>query len=318
VVKNRRMTTVTTPQALRRVEDLLLTTAGASSNPLVSEASTHLIKAGGKRVRPAVVLLGSNAGEPGRTATDLAAAAVELIHLASLYHDDVIDETEIRRGVPTPQAKWGTTVAILAGDFLFASGCALGAEAGGEVPLLLARAITEVVEGQIAETESLGDPRRRPDEYLNTIRLKTATLFRVSGELAAATSGATADRRAALAAYGENFGLAFQLVDDLLDFVGDARVTGKTPGTDVKEGVYTMPVLIAGERDPDFPELLHRQERDLSEILTRLQSTGALDASLDKAKFYAHEALRALDAMPDAEWREALASLVDGVLDQLP
>lgn len=317
VVKNGAVTTSAIRHDLRRVEDLLLRRAGASANPLVSEASTHLIKAGGKRVRPAVVLLGSNAGVPGRAESDLAAAAVELLHLASLYHDDVIDETEIRRGVPTAQAKWGTTVAILAGDFLFASGCALGAEAGGEVPLLLARAITEVCEGQISETESLGDPRRRPDEYLNTIKLKTATLLRVAGELAASTSGATRERRAALTGYGENFGIAFQLVDDLLDFVGDPEVTGKTPGTDLKKGVFTLPVLIGAQRDADLSGLLREGERELKSVLPRLESSGALEASIDVAESYAKRAFENLGVLPDSDWRDALSGLVEGVLDQL-
>ena len=128
---------------MRRIEDLLLDTAGGSTSAVVGEASTHLMRAGGKRVRPALVMATSRVGETGRRSTDLAAAAVELVHLATLYHDDVIDETETRRGVPTVHARWGIDVAVLAGDYLFARGCTLGADAGGEVPGILARAIAE-------------------------------------------------------------------------------------------------------------------------------------------------------------------------------
>lgn len=302
---------------LGRVEGLLLETAGASQNPLVSEASTHLIKAGGKRVRPLIVMLSARAGQSGLIGTDLAAAAIELIHLASLYHDDVIDETDVRRGVPTPQAKWGTAIAVLAGDYLFASGCALGARAGGEVPILLACAITEVCEGQIAETEFLGDPNRRASEYLETIRLKTATLFRAAAELGAATSAAAAEERACLATFGESFGIAFQIVDDLLDLIGDPENTGKTPGTDLKEGVFTMPVLLACERDPVLLARLDRGNRDLDALLPMIEATGALELTADEARSHTSKAIGALEGLPDSEWRTALVSLVDGVLAQV-
>ena len=302
---------------LGRVEKLLLKTAGSSHNPLVSEASTHLIKAGGKRVRPLIVVLSARAGQSGRVATDLAAAAIELIHLASLYHDDVIDETDVRRGVPTPQAKWGTAIAVLAGDYLFASGCALGARAGGEVPILLACAITEVCEGQIAETEYLGDPHRKGSEYLETIRLKTATLFRAAAELGAATSTATAEERDRLATFGENFGIAFQIVDDLLDLIGDPETTGKVPGTDLKEGVFTLPVLLACERDADLLARLARGDRDLEALLPMIEATGALNLTKSEARAYANRASGALKGLPNSEWRQALASLSDGVLAQV-
>jgi heptaprenyl diphosphate synthase len=302
---------------MQRVEDLLLERAAASAHPLVGESSTHLIKAGGKRLRPALVLICSRAGEPGRDATFLAAAGIELIHIASLYHDDVIDETETRRGVPTAHAKWGVEVAVLAGDYLFATGCTLGAQAGGQVPLIIAAALAEVCEGQIVETDVLGDPRRNVDEYFDTIKRKTAALFRSSCELGVVTSGAPDGSRAALATYGENLGIAFQVVDDLLDVVGDPRLTGKTPGTDLKEGVYTLPVLLAAERDPRLVERLAAGERDLDGILPVLRDTGAIDAAHDIARRHADEALGALDELPRADWTDALRGMVDGVLAQV-
>lgn len=302
---------------LIRVEELLMTTASASIYPLVQEASTHLIKAGGKRLRPALVLVTSRAGEVGRPETDLAAAAVELLHIASLYHDDVIDETEVRRGAPSVHSKWGNEVAILSGDFLFASGSLLGAQASGEVPRILARALADVCEGQIAENERVGDPERTASQYVETIKRKTAALFRAACELGAATSGADPVLNERLADYGENLGLAFQMVDDLLDFVGDPKVTGKTPGTDLKEGVFTLPVLIASQRDPAVAAQLQPGKRELGVVLPMLRSTGALDATYEQAQHYVGRALDSLSQLPDSEWRSVLVTISEGVMAQV-
>lgn len=303
---------------MRRVEDLLTSTAASSVHPLVSESSTHLIKAGGKRLRPALVVICSRAGQAGRLATYQAASGIELIHLASLYHDDVIDETETRRGVPTAHSKWGVEVAVLAGDFLFATGCALGAQAGGEVPLLIATALAEVCEGQIVETESVGDPARSVGEYLETIKRKTAALFRASCELGVVTSGADAALRPHLARFGEKLGIAFQLVDDLLDLFGDPDVTGKIPGTDLREGVFTMPILLAVERDPRLGEILSQGTRSLDAIMPILERTGAIDEAFEIARRFSGEARDALYEIPAGEWRDALEGIVHGVLDQVP
>jgi geranylgeranyl pyrophosphate synthase len=302
---------------VERIERLLIATAGHSLNPLVSEASTHLIRAGGKRVRPALVLLCSRAGEPGRAATDLAAGAIELVHLATLYHDDVIDQTSTRRGVPTVHSKWGIEIAVLAGDYLFARGCSLGAQAGGEVPGILAGAIAKVCEGQIVETASLGDAGRTVDDYLGTIRMKTAALFGAACELGAATAGADAGTRAALIDYGENLGLAFQIIDDLLDYIGDPDLTGKVPGTDLREGVFTLPVLLAGARDEALVKRLWAGERRIEFVLPRLKATGAIDDALEIADEVAQRASSALASIDNEELRMTLDDLVDSVLDQV-
>jgi heptaprenyl diphosphate synthase len=303
---------------MERVENVLMSTAGASTHPLVAEPSTHLIKAGGKRLRPALVLLSSHAGTPDGTATDLSAAALELVHLATLYHDDVIDETEVRRGAPTAHSKWGIEVAVLAGDYLFACGCGLGAQAGGEVPGILARAIAEVCEGQIVETGALGDPRRSIDDFLATIAGKTGALFRAACDLGAATSGVTGDQRAALVEYGRQLGLAFQLVDDLLDLVGDPEVTGKSPGTDLREGVFTMAVLLACQRDESLGERLVAGERELDDMLPVLRSTGALDDALEAAHSHAQAAKAAIADLPQGRWHSAMDDLADTVIAQIP
>lgn len=302
---------------LLRVEEILTSTAGSSPHPLVSEPALHLLKAGGKRLRPALVLLSSHAGEQGRRSTDLAAAAIELVHIATLYHDDVLDETDARRGVPTAHSKWGTEIAILAGDFLFACGSALGAEASGEVPGILARAIAEVCEGEIVETAASGNPLLPAEDYLETIRLKTAALFRAACDLGGATSDAGPSKREALLSYGENLGLAFQVVDDLLDLVGDPHVTGKNRGTDVAAGVFTLPILYACDRDPTLAGRLAAGERTMETILPALEAVGAIDAALAAAEDYGRRARAAVAELGVGEWAEAMDAVVQGVLAQV-
>lgn len=303
---------------LLRVEKILLARAGASPHPLVNEPSTHLLRAGGKRLRPALVLVSSRAGTPGEAATDLAAAAIELVHLATLYHDDVIDETDTRRGAPTVHSKWGVDIAVLSGDYLFAQACTLGAEAGGDVPLVLARAVADVCEGQIVETGALSDPLRDVHQYLSTITRKTAALFRAACEMGASTSGAPEVARAALKLYGDELGVAFQIVDDLLDLVGDPNVTGKIPGTDLREGVFTLPVLIGCDRDPELAQSLSRGERDLASVLGSLEASGALEAAGEAATVHAERALDAAGHTGDTECEAALRTIVRGVMAQLP
>jgi heptaprenyl diphosphate synthase len=303
---------------LERVEEVLAHAAASEAHPLVSEAALHLIQAGGKRVRPALVLLSSGAGATGRRETDLAAAAIELVHIATLYHDDVIDETEKRRGVPTAHTKWGVEIAVLAGDYLFARGCALGAEAGGEVPAILARAIGLVCEGQIMETAALDDPTRTVENYLAVIERKTAALFEAACELGAATAYTGADNRAALTTFGRNLGLAFQIVDDVLDLVGDPELTGKEPGSDLREGVLTLPVLISAERDSELATRLQSGERGLAELLPSIVEAGGVAAALEVARDHADAAVAALPDPDGLESALALRALLEAVLAQAP
>jgi heptaprenyl diphosphate synthase len=301
-----------------RVEAILADAAASDAHPLVSEAALHLITAGGKRLRPALVLLSACSGKAGLPQTDLSAAAIELVHIATLYHDDVIDETQKRRGVPTAHVQWGIEVAVLAGDYLFARGCALGAEAGGDVPAILARAIGLVCEGQIMETAGLDDPARSVDHYLDVVERKTAALFEAACELGASTSGAGEEDRRALVDYGKNLGIAFQIVDDVLDVVGDPRVTGKEPGSDLREGVFTMPVILAAERDGGLAARLASGERELRELLPAIRAAGGVEAAMDRARRHAARAEGALDRFEGVAWVQALRDLVGGVLAQAP
>jgi heptaprenyl diphosphate synthase len=299
-----------------RVEGVLSEAAKSEAHPLVSEAALHLIRAGGKRVRPALVLLSASAGRTGLRSTDLSAAALELVHIATLYHDDVIDETETRRGVPTVHARWGIEVAVLAGDYLFARGCALGADAGGEVPGILARAIGLVCEGQIMETAAVNDASRSVDHYLAVIERKTAALFEAACELGAATSAVGGDDRNALVEYGRNLGFAFQIVDDVLDLVGDPKNTGKKPGSDLREGVLTLPVLFSAQRDGGLASRLADGARDLSELLPAIIGGGGVAAAMDAARTHSERAEVALKRFEPAPWVASLRSLLDGVLAQ--
>jgi heptaprenyl diphosphate synthase len=300
-----------------RVEEVMIRAAGGSRHTLVSEASLYLLKAGGKRLRPALVMISSRAGQAGRRESDLAAAALELVHLATLYHDDVIDGTATRRGVATTHSRWDTDIAVLAGDYLFACGSSLGATAAGEVPLILANGISEVCEGQIVETTAVGDAGRSIDEYIGVISMKSAALFRTACELGAATSGATDEDRSHLVTYGESLGLAFQIVDDLLDLIGDEAITGKIPGTDLRAGVFTAPVLLACQRDAKLKDKLTEGTGDLDEVLPTLWSTGAISDGYAMAKSYADRGRRALDALPPADYRDVLGTILDGVLAQV-
>ena len=302
---------------LLRVEEVMRTTVASSSHQLVNEAAMHLIKAGGKRLRPALVMITSRSGEAGGRRSDLSAAALELVHIATLMHDDVIDETKTRRGVATVHARWGVEVAVLSGDYLFARGCALGAEAGGEVPGILADAIGRVCEGQIAETAVVGDPSRSVDHYTSTIEMKTAALFRAACELGASTSGAAREAIEALATYGTHLGATFQIVDDLLDLVGDPAVTGKMRGSDLREGVFTLPVLLAATSDDRAARELAKKAPELDVVLDLVRESGALEAAFRAAEKRGGMALQALEPLGEQEWVAALRTIVGGVLAQV-
>jgi geranylgeranyl pyrophosphate synthase len=301
---------------MERVERLLNEAAESKAHPLVSEAALHLIRAGGKRMRPALVLLSACAGKRGRTSTHLSGAAIELVHIATLYHDDVIDETETRRGGPTAHARWGIEVAVLAGDYLFARGCALGADAGGEVPGILARAIGLVCEGQIMETAALFDADRSLDQYRSVILRKTAALFEAACELGASTSAAGPEDRAALVEYGRRLGLAFQIVDDVLDLLGDPVLTGKERGSDLREGVFTLPVLASSQLDPGLAKRLIEAEEDIGGTLSAVVAGGGVGVALDEARAHAEAAGRALDRFEPSPWVTTLRAVLDGVLAQ--
>ena len=231
----------------------------SSQNKYLEEISQYLIKAGGKRFRPLIALLAGKFGDPLKTAKVIdAGVAVELIHIGSLYHDDVIDNATTRRGVQSSNSKWNSTLSILAGDYLLARSSELAAEQLGlESVKLLASTYAELVEGQTKEIEISYDLNHSIDDYMKVIEGKTASLIRTSAKLGAIASNADEEVIDALSNWGWNCGIIFQISDDLLDITSTSEVLGKPAGNDLLEGTYTLPVLIALNQNKEkFSEIL--------------------------------------------------------------
>ncbi|GAA3613499.1 polyprenyl synthetase family protein [Microlunatus ginsengisoli] len=314
---------LTTRAHLEQVETALLEAATADT-ALVTEAARHVISAGGKRFRPLLVVLASQFG-PSAVPEDVvkAAVVVELTHVASLYHDDVMDEALLRRAAPSANARWGNTVAILVGDFLFARASDLVAELGPDYVKLQARTFARLVQGQIAETVGPGesDPL---EHYLAVIADKTGSLIATSAVFGARLAGASADVQAALQRFGEEIGVVFQLSDDIIDITSDE--TGKTPGTDLREGVLTLPTLLARRAigpDPIDPadarlgELLGGDlgsDEALAEALSLLRAHRAVAEARAEVQRRAAAARRLLAPLPDGPAKDALAELCDTVV----
>jgi len=287
---------------LKRVEALLVE-GTRSSDPFLGEVAGHLVQAGGKRLRPALALCTSYAVHgPGPASDDVitGAVAVELVHLGSLYHDDVIDEAATRRGVPSVNARWSNIVAILAGDFLLARASEMAASLGAEVASLLATTIGELCRGQVLELAHLFDVDRDEDSYRSAIGGKTAALFATACRIGGMVSGIGGTRLDALTEFGSHLGICFQIVDDVLDVTGTETSLGKPAGNDLLEGVYTLPVIYALERSPGLREVLGRKlDPEQLEAARRLTaSDGAIDAALGAAR---EEVARADKALGGAE-----------------
>src|SRR5262252_1255352 len=237
---------------LARVEDSLHE-AVSTPDRFLAEVASHLIGAGGKRIRPTLTLCAAYAasGGHGPAADDaiIGAVAIELVHQGSLYHDDVIDEAETRRGVPSVNARWSNIVAILAGDYLLAQASALAASLGAEVAALLANTIGELCRGEVLELQHLFDTERTEESYLSAIEGKTASLMATSCRVGGMVSGVSASTLDALTQFGHHLGMCFQIVDDVLDITRTEAELGKPAGNDVHEGVYTLPVIYALQSD---------------------------------------------------------------------
>ena len=285
----------------------------------VTEAASHLMEAGGKRFRPLLVLLAAETGErPDSDEVVTAACVVELTHLASLYHDDVMDEAVLRRGAESANARWDNHVAILTGDFLFSKSSELTAELGADAVRIQAQTFTRLVEGQILETVPPGPGEDPLAHYLDVVAGKTGSLIATAARYGARFGGAPREVEEALTAYGEIVGSAFQLSDDILDIASDTVESGKTPGTDLREGVPTLPVLMAQQSsDPDDARLLELLAGDLTdddrhaEALDLLRKHPALDEARAYVVARAQEAKDLLSAVPDGPVRSALAAFAD-------
>jgi heptaprenyl diphosphate synthase len=303
--------------------EALLRESVKSADGFVSEAAAHLLAAGGKRFRPLVTLLASQFGDPAAPGVVPAAVVVELTHLATLYHDDVMDEASIRRGAESANNRWGNTVAILTGDYLFARASDLLADLGPDAVRLQARTFERLVHGQIHETvgPAVGDDP--VGHYLRVLADKTASLLGTSARFGAMLSGADEAVTELLTQWGERFGIAFQLSDDLIDVASESGVSGKLPGTDLREGVPTLPVLLlrraARAEDAALVAALAGDLSDdavLARALGELRGHPVMAEARAVTASWASDARDVLDPLPDIAAKRALASLCDLVVSR--
>jgi heptaprenyl diphosphate synthase len=316
---------------LTRAEQVL-EQAVAHADGYISGVSGHLVAAGGKRFRPLLTLLAGQLGPLARTSDGgyreralddvvKAAVVVELTHLASLYHDDVMDEAMLRRGADSANARYGNTVAILTGDLLFSRASQLVSELGAEAVRLQAVTFERLCTGQIRETVGPSSGEDPVDHYLGVLGEKTGSLIATAGHFGAQFSGCDDGVVAVLRQYGEHIGVAFQLADDLIDLVSDSSESGKTPGTDLREGVPTLPVLLARRStDPADARLLELLAGDLDdddrhhEALTLLRAHPAMQQAQAETERWAQQARDCLDPLPDSPVKTALQDLALAVV----
>ncbi|WP_330459241.1 polyprenyl synthetase family protein [Streptomyces sp. NBC_00820] len=309
---------------LAAVEEGLLE-ATKSEVPFITGASQHLVRAGGKRFRPLLVLLAAQFGDRHAPRIVPSAVVVELTHLATLYHDDVMDEAAVRRGVDSANSRWGNSVAVLTGDFLFARATQILADLGPEAVRVQSLAFERLVTGQILETAGPMDGRDPVEHYLDVLAGKTGSLVAVSCRFGAMMSGADETVVDVLTQYGERLGVAFQLADDVLDIASDSHESGKTPGTDLREGIPTLPVLRLRERAarlglPEDVALCELLDSDLSDDARHAEALAALRAhpALEQARRdtirYAEEARAALAPLRECGAKAALLELCDAVV----
>jgi heptaprenyl diphosphate synthase len=308
---------------LVRVEELLRREVSGQYD-FVTETASHLMEAGGKRFRPLFTLLAGQIG-PRADSPDvvIAAAVVELIHLATLYHDDVMDSATMRRGAPSANARWDNSVAILTGDYLFAHASRLVADLGPEAVRIIADTFAELVTGQMRETRG---PRAGEDpvkHYLTVVAEKTGSLIATAARYGAMFAGCPPDEVAALRRFGEIIGTSFQVSDDVIDIASPPEDSGKTPGTDLREGVATLPMLYAAQESGPSAERLREllaapitDDGLVTEALELLRASDGLDRSRDMLRKQAAQARDELSVLPDCSARDALASLTVFVVDR--
>ncbi len=307
---------------LQRLEPLLVESV-VTGDRFLDEVTTHLLTAGGKRLRPVLALATATGGERPATREDLlGAVAVELVHLASLYHDDVMDEATVRRNVESVNARFGNLVAIVAGDFLLARSAEIAAGLGTEIAALLASTLGDLCQGQVAEVRAAYQKGRTRDDYSEAIAGKTAALMSTSCRIGALTGGLPRDRVESFTTFGRYFGMIFQVRDDILDIVGSEAELGKPAGQDLAEGIYTLPVLLALSDPVAGPELgpllgqpLGQPERDKARSI--VAQSGAIGDAVLVARAFAEQAVSALDGTPEP-LAGGLAALSHSFVDTLP
>ena len=307
---------------LRRLEETLGKVV-LCGDPFVDEIATHLIAAGGKRLRPVLTLAAaSRGGSPVSEEAVLGAVAVELVHLASLYHDDVMDEATERRNVVSVNGRWGNLLAVVVGDFLLARSAEIAASLGTEIAGILATTLGRLTQGQVAEVRSAYRIDRSEDAYFSTIADKTGALMATACRIGAITGGLETRDADALTDYGENLGIVFQIRDDIFDVIASEDEVGKPPGQDLAEGIYTLPVQRALADSDVGPELqailgkpLEASEVDVARQL--VTDCDAINASQAIARAYAGKAADATKRISDPELARALAELGGRLVDDI-
>jgi octaprenyl-diphosphate synthase len=294
-----------------------------SGVPLVSTVSQYIISAGGKRIRPALVLLMSGALGYQDAQRHNLAAIVEFIHTATLLHDDVVDESTLRRGRATANESFGNPASVLVGDFLYSRAFQMMVDSGEmRVMEVLADATNVIAEGEVLQLMNMHDASLDEAGYLRVIRSKTAKLFEASTRLAAIMARSTLAVEAVCADYGQALGTAFQVIDDVLDYDGDAQELGKNLGDDLREGKNTLPLIIAMQRAPEQERQTIQQAIEngdmeaLPEIVRIVRSTGALEATRRSASLEAERAIAALHVLAPSPYRDALHALAAQLLDR--
>jgi all-trans-nonaprenyl-diphosphate synthase len=310
-------------------EDLLTLTANlkdlvGARHPILYAAAEHLFEGKGKSLRPAIVLLVSRATMSAQDITPRhrrLAEITEMIHTASLVHDDVIDMAELRRGIPTVNSNFGNRIAVLAGDFLFAQSSWYLANLDNlEVVKLLSKVITDFAEGEIRQSLTAFDSSLTLEDYLEKSFYKTASLIAGSSKAAGVLSGVNSSQAENLFNFGKHFGIAFQIVDDILDFTSSTETLGKPAGSDLKQGNLTAPVLFALEEHPHLIELVDREfseSSDLEDILALVQKSNGIQRSRDLAKIHAKQAVNAIEWLPTSAHKQSLLDLTDYILERL-
>ena len=307
---------------LENVETALLE-AVTHTDPVANVTSRHLLEAGGKRLRPVLVLLGASLGDATNNEVIKAAVVVELTHLATLYHDDVMDRAPLRRGVPTAHEVWGNSVAILTGDLLFARASQIVSRLGGKALTLQADTFERLCLGQLHETLGPQNNEDPIEHYLQVLADKTGSLIAASAELGVVYGGAPEEYREPLRLYGEKVGVAFQLIDDVIDIISDE--SGKTPGTDLRAGVPTLPTLLVRAQaasDPKALELVEiidaglEEDAQLAKAVELLRAHPALEEAYQIAKRWADEAVLALAPLPDSPVKDALRVFAEAVVER--
>jgi len=308
--------------SMERVEALLRSHI-EGDYPLVVETSRHLVEAGGKRLRPLLTLITAQFGDPSTRGIIEAAVVCELTHLATLYHDDVMDEAPLRRGVESANNRWGNTIAILTGDYLFAKASDLLADLGTDAVRLQARTFERLVIGQITETQGPQNGEDPLEHYLKVVADKTGSLIATSARFGAMLSGASREVTETVTKFGEKIGIAFQLADDVIDIASESSDSGKTPGTDLREGVPTLVTLnvmkSTDKADKELQNLLKKPIKDtktVNQVLKALRNHKALDQSRLQLHQVAREAREALGPLPVSDASAALFSLCDAVIDR--